>query len=193
LSINGIFKGKFIFETALRPEIEKNIAELRGHFRLYLLSGDNESERERMKTIFGENSDLYFFQTPHDKAAFIEKLKAENKQVMMIGDGLNDAGALLKADVGIAVADNVHQFSPACDMIISAAELRRLPEMIVFCRNALKTVRFGFLLSLLYNVFGVSVALSGNLSPVWAAILMPLSSVTVVLSGIAGTSFFGKK
>jgi Cu+-exporting ATPase len=193
LSINDIFRGKFIFETTLRPDIEKNIAELKKHFRLYLLSGDNESERERMKNIFGENADLLFFQTPHDKSAFIEKLKADNKQVMMIGDGLNDAGALLKADVGVAVSDNVHQFSPACDMIVSGSELRKLPEMILFCRNSVKTVRFGFLLSLLYNVFGVSVALSGNLSPVWAAILMPLSSISVVLSGIVGTSIFGKK
>jgi Cu+-exporting ATPase len=193
VAVGGRVCGVFVFEQEAREGVAEMIGELKKSYRLHLLSGDNDAEKKRMEVIFGEDADLHFRQSPQDKMDFIKSLKEKNAFVMMLGDGLNDAGALMQADVGVAVSDDVNQFSPACDMIVAGESTGELAKMIGYCRDCVKMVRFGFLLSLAYNVVGVSIALTGNLSPIWAAVLMPLSSVTVVLSGIAGTSFFAKK
>nr|MDA3875449.1 heavy metal translocating P-type ATPase [Kiritimatiellia bacterium] len=101
--------------------------------------------------------------------------------------GLNDAGALRHSDVGIAVTENIHSFSPACDAILDARNLPRLPQFLRFSRLTTYVVMVCFGVSLLYNVVGISVAASGHLSPLFAAVLMPLSSVSVLLISVIGT------
>jgi len=98
----------------------------------------------------------------------------------MIGDGLNDAGALRESDCGITIADDVYHFSPACDAILGSEQFRKLPAFLKFTRTAMRIVTGSIGLSFLYNVIGLSFAVSGHLSPVVSAILMPLSSVSVV-------------
>src|SRR4030095_8161820 len=112
---------------------------------------------------------------------------------MMVGDGLNDAGALQQADVGVAVVEQVGTFSPASDVILDAAQLPRLSEVLAFSRCAARVVRAGFVVSGLYNVVGVSIAAAGLLSPLVCAVLMPLSSVTVVLFSIAATRWMARR
>lgn len=98
----------------------------------------------------------------------------------MIGDGLNDAGALKQADTGIVVVDDLNQFSPASDAILKGSELSRLDRFITFSKTSLRVVYVAFGVSFLYNIVGLSFAVSGKLTPLISAVLMPLSSVTVV-------------
>ena len=98
----------------------------------------------------------------------------------MIGDGLNDAGALKSSYAGISVADNLFYFTPASDAIIEGDKLTSLERFLSFSKKNITIIKLSFLLSFLYNIIGISLAAQGNLTPLIAAILMPASSVTVV-------------
>jgi Cu+-exporting ATPase len=100
---------------------------------------------------------------------------------MMLGDGLNDSGALMQADVGIAVNDNTTQFTPACDAILDGSQVKDISKMLTFAGSGKKIVTASFILSMLYNIVGLSFAVSAGLSPLVAAILMPASSISIVL------------
>lgn len=99
---------------------------------------------------------------------------------MMIGDGLNDAGALKQSDLGIAITDNVNNFSPGSDAILDGRSLKKLPTFLQFSKDALRVVYISFGISLTYNVVGLSYAVCGKLSPLVAAVLMPLSTFTII-------------
>ncbi len=142
--------------------------------------------------MFGPAAQLRFNQTTLDKLGFIKRLQRDGKTVLMVGDGLNDAGALKQADVGVAVVENISAFSPASDIIASAQMVPRLADVLRYAKQSVATVRAAFLISTIYNVVGVSIAASGNLSPVVCAILMPLSSVSVVAFACGMTAWLGR-
>jgi Cu+-exporting ATPase len=148
-----------------------------------LLSGDNNREQDALTAYFKAPGTLFFNQSPQDKLDFVKKTQQEGRQVLMLGDGLNDAGALRQSDVGIVVAENTNNFTPACDAILHADEFHRLPKFLSLAGWGITTVNRAYLLAACYNVVGLSYAVTGTLSPVVAAILMPLSSVTIVLFG----------
>ncbi|GAB1405678.1 heavy metal translocating P-type ATPase metal-binding domain-containing protein [Lentimicrobium sp.] len=179
LSINHKFKGYFTLENRYREGLEKVVKGMQ-NFQLHLISGDNDAEHENLKQKLGSKALLFFNQSPTDKLQYIKNLKNEGRQVIMIGDGLNDAGALLSADVGITIADDVYHFSPACDAILQSSKFERLHNFIHFSHLSMRIVYVGYLISFLYNTIGLSFAVQGLLSPVVAAILMPLSSISVV-------------
>jgi P-type Cu+ transporter len=187
VAIDGRLRGAFTLENTLRPEVEKLIPQLGGRYQLVLLSGDNEREAARFKTLFGESAVLRFNQSPADKLEFIRELQRQGRKVMMVGDGLNDAGALKQAEVGVAVVEKIGVFSPASDVILDAHQVPRLSQMMVFSRQSACVVRAGFVISALYNVVGVGIAAAGLLAPIVCAVLMPLSSVSVVLFACAVT------
>ena len=114
------------------------------------------------------------------KKQFIENLQQTGHNVLMTGDGLNDAGAFMQSNVAISVADDIYHFSPAGDAIIDATSFHKLFDVIKYARKSLFIVKVSFAISFLYNAIGLFYALSGTLSPVVGAILMPLSSVSVV-------------
>jgi Cu+-exporting ATPase len=145
------------------------------------LSGDNERESARFRKIFGGDAILKFNQSPADKLNFIRELQHRGRKVMMVGDGLNDAGALKQAEVGVAVVEKIGVFSPASDVILDAAQVPKLAQVLDFSRRSARVVRAGFVISALYNVVGVSIAAAGLLAPIVCAILMPASSVSVVV------------
>jgi Cu+-exporting ATPase len=100
---------------------------------------------------------------------------------MMIGDGLNDAGALKQSNIGIAVAEQTNNFTPASDAIIEAKQLSGLVKFIQLCRANKNIVMASFILSIVYNIIGLYFAVQGNLAPLIAAILMPASSLSILL------------
>ncbi|MGB3152927.1 MAG: HAD-IC family P-type ATPase, partial [Maribacter sp.] len=147
---------------------------------LAILSGDNEGEREYLEQILPKLTPMMFNQKPKNKLEFIRSLQELDKKVLMVGDGLNDAGALAQANVGIAISENVNVFSPACDGIMDASKFKQLYQYILASKKAMKIIKLSFILSLLYNIIGLYFAVTGQLQPVIAAILMPLSSISVV-------------
>ncbi len=178
--IDDAHQGYFLIEKEIRKGIPDLVRELQVNAETYLLIGDHEGERERMEEIFGKNATMRFKQSPMDKLDFIRGLQSNNHQVIMLGDGLNDAGALKQAEVGIAVADDVFSFSPACDAILQADRLAQLADFLRYIKRSINIVKMSIVISLLYNVVGLFFAVQGLLTPIVAAILMPLSSVTVV-------------
>ena len=193
MAIDGRFRGAFVLANTLRPEVRQLLAHLGGRFELALLSGDHANEAARFQELFGPYATLRFNQSPADKLNFIRDLQASGRRVMMVGDGLNDAGALKQADVGVAVVENIGVFSPASDVILDAAQLPRLAEVLKFSRQAARVVRTGFVISALYNLVGVSIAAAGLLAPIVCAVLMPVSSATVVAFACGTTLWLGRR
>ena len=188
--MNNVHMGRFTVSNQYRDGIQELADHLKKEeFDLYVLSGDNDSEKEKLKKIFNKNTQLRFNQSPQQKLDFIKSLQnssisplgVRGKNVLMLGDGLNDAGALMQSNVGIAVSDNTSQFSPACDAILDGTNVKLLDKFIAFARSGKSIVTVSFILSILYNIVGLSFAVRGMLSPMVAAILMPASSISIVL------------
>jgi len=180
VSVDGSCKAHFVVDSKYRSGMEEVIDSLKQDYELHVISGDNDAEKSRLARIFGGDQHLHFNQSPKDKLEYIQKLKNEPHHVLMIGDGLNDAGALNASDVGISIADDIYQFSPACDAILESGRFADLVKFIHFSKTSLNIVKISYAISILYNIIGLSFAVQGLLSPIIAAILMPLSSVTVV-------------
>lgn len=193
VAIDQRYRGCFRLTGALRPDVARLLAGLAPNYELALSSGDNEKERDRFRELFGDSAHVQFNQSPMEKLNFIQRLQRKGRTVMMVGDGLNDAGALKQSDVGVAVVESLNAFSPASDVILSAGMVPRLPSALQFAKSSVRVVRLSFLLSSLYNLVGIGIAASGHLSPIICAILMPLSSVTVVTFACGATSWLGRR
>lgn len=192
VALDGQYRGAFVVGNVLRPEADRLLRELGTRYELALLSGDHARERERFREWFGADARLQFNQSPWDKLGFIRRLQEAGHRVVMVGDGLNDAGALRQSDVGVAVVERIGVFSPASDVIVEAGEVPRLGRTLRFARQAVGLVRAGIGLSALYNVVGISVAAAGLLSPVLCAVLMPISSVSVVTFAVGAARRAGR-
>ncbi len=184
LQIDGALRGYFRLGNAFRPGTQAVLDYFRRQGPIYLLSGDNDRERARLTPLFGEDGSLRFRQSPQDKLRFIKGLQEKGQEVLMLGDGLNDAGALQQSDAGIVVAEDTNNFTPACDAILQADRFERLPLFIDFARRSIRLVYGAYAFAFVYNVIGLSFAVQGALSPIVAAILMPLSSISIVLFGM---------
>lgn len=180
VEIDGIYKGSYIFNNQYRKDLEHLFENLAKKYNLVVLSGDNDGERKILEKMLPSKTKLVFNQKPEEKLSYIENLQKEGKNVMMIGDGLNDSGALAQSNVGISISENVNVFSPACDGILDASKFDKINFFMNYSKNAMKTIYMSFGLSLLYNVVGLSFAITGTLSPIVAAIIMPLSTITIV-------------
>ena len=180
VEINGIYKGSYIFNNQYREGLEQLFERLSKKYKLIVLSGDNDGERPILEKMLPANATLVFNQKPEQKLEYIENLQKEGKNVMMVGDGLNDSGALAQSNVGISISENVNVFSPACDGILDASQFKKIAFFMQYSKNAMKIIYMSFTLSLLYNLVGLSFAVTGNLLPIVAAIIMPLSTITIV-------------
>lgn len=181
VNIDGEVAGRYVFTYHYREGLEKMIGRLQPRYSLSLLSGDNNNEEANLRSLLGQDTPLLFHQQPPGKLQYIEHLQASGKRVMMIGDGLNDAGALQQSDVGIAMAEDTNHFTPASDAILEAKQLPLLHQFIRLCRANRRIILASFFLSILYNIIGLFFAVQGHLSPLIAAILMPSSSLSILL------------
>lgn len=190
IEIDGTYRGRYVFEHALREGISQIISDLQPNYALEVLSGDSSKESHRMRDLFGERASLRFGQSPQQKLDRIRSLQATGAKVMMVGDGLNDAGALKQSNVGLVISDQVNNFSPACDAIIDAKIFEGFYRLISCIKGTKRIIYGAFLLAFMYNVIGLGFAVTGNLSPVVAAILMPTSSITVIVYGVLSSYFY---
>jgi len=157
------------------------------------LTGDSTADMEKLQALFGGDAHLEANQTPQDKLDAIDSLTTAGRNVLMLGDGLNDAGALRAATVGVAVSEDTSAFSPASDGIIDAGQLVLLPVFLRIARRCRTLVHISFGLSFLYNIVGLSFAVAGKLSPLTAAILMPASSISVVVFATFATRWMARR
>lgn len=193
IKINEIYCGKYIFNNQYREGLAELFEQLSFHYKIKVLSGDNEGERELLESILPKGTKLIFNQKPEQKLEFIKKLQQEGGNVMMVGDGLNDAGALAQSNIGISISENVNVFSPACDAILDASEFKKLNYFLKLSKKSITTIKMSFALSILYNIVGLSFAITGNLLPLVAAIIMPLSTVTIVSFVTIVSNFYAKR
>ena len=193
ISISGNYYGNFIFDNEYRKGLGKLFSSLDKNYGIKVLSGDNEGERALLEKMLPSETEMVFNQKPEQKLEFIKNLQETGKNVLMIGDGLNDAGALAQSNVGISIAENVNVFSPACDAILDADGFGNIGKFLKLSHKSIWVIKMSFGLSLLYNVVGLSFALSGNLLPLVAAIIMPLSTVTIISFVTVMSNFYMRK
>lgn len=191
LMIDGYYLGYFGFFHEYREGM-KQVAQLAPPYALYLLSGDQDHERTELLAYFSDKH-MFFEQSPQQKLDQIKTLQQQGHQVMMLGDGLNDSGALMQSNVGIAVTDNVNNFSPGSDAILDGHSFHKIPAFLRFSKDTVGIIHCSFLISLTYNLLGLSYAVSGTLSPLVAAVLMPLSTATIISFTTLATHFMAKR
>lgn len=191
VNINGNMKGYYRCKNIYREQMHDVLSVLKPTYQLNLLSGDTDAEKGHLGKYF-ESFRMQFRQSPEDKRKYIEFLSA-NQKVIMIGDGLNDAGALQQSNCGISIAETSGNFSPASDVIINANVFYKIPTFLKYATTCKKTVYWSLAVSLTYNLIGLFFAMQGMLKPIVAAILMPLSSVSIVLFVTAMSTFWAKK
>jgi Cu+-exporting ATPase len=193
IKINEVYFGKYIFNNQYREGLPELFKALSVNYKIKVLSGDNEGERNSLESILPKNTELIFNQKPEQKLEFIKKLQEKGQNVMMVGDGLNDAGALAQSNIGISISENVNVFSPACDAILDASEFENLNYFLKLSKKSITTIKMSFALSILYNIVGLSFAITGNLQPLVAAIIMPLSTVTIVSFVTVMSNYYARK
>lgn len=193
ISKDDVPLGHFRIKNTYRDGMGQLAEQLSGKYKIHILSGDNDGEQVNIANMFGTDASLRFNQTPVDKLNYINQLQQEGRQVLMIGDGLNDAGALKQADVGLAVTEDANNFFPAADGMLKADSLVKLNLILRFTKVCMQVMRYSFFISLLYNVVGLYFAVRGELLPVIAAILMPLSSVSVISFTVLSSTLKAKR
>ena len=187
LTINGEEHAYFEHQAKLRKNVASTLAQLAPNFDLSLLSGDQDHHAQSFEKLFLRADALHFNHSPKEKLAYIKKLQAQGATVLMVGDGLNDAGALQQADVGLVITEENNNFSPACDGILSSTNFAHFASFLSYIQQSKWIIYLAYGFALVYNVFGLSYAVQATLSPVIAAILMPLSSITIILLAVLGT------
>ncbi len=192
VSKNGQFLGKFIFKNEYRENLKKLFTKLT-HYKIFILSGDNSSEEDQLKKIIPNCSAMAFNQSPENKLDYIQNLQNDGSKVMMLGDGLNDAGALKQSNVGVAISDDSNSFTPSSDVIMNGEKVTQLNDYLNVCKGSINIVKSTFVISFLYNIIGLSFAVTGNMSPLFAAIIMPISSISVITFTTVSTWILGKK
>ncbi|MEM8909270.1 MAG: HAD-IC family P-type ATPase, partial [Bacteroidota bacterium] len=193
VQIDGQSQGYFEHQPILRKGLKAVMAQLKSKYQLSLLSGDRNRHWTYFVDLFGGRNALHFNHRPQEKLQYIQSLQKKGAVVMMIGDGLNDAGALQQADVGLVITEDNNNFSPACDGVLSEKAFATLPRYLAYVNQSRWVIYGAYTFALCYNFVGLSYAVQGLLSPVIAAILMPLSSISIISWGILGTWLVSRK
>lgn len=191
--IDGEVLGTLSLQQHIRKGVKDMFVQLANKIKCVILSGDTDHQHDYLKKQLGEETQFNFNCSPQDKLSYIKAEQANGAYVGMVGDGLNDAGALLESNVGISVVDDISSFTPAADAIIEGDKLERLPAIMRLCAQSNKIIKTCFIFSLIYNLTGVYFAVQGLLSPLIAAILMPLSTLTIVIITYAFSNIMAKR
>lgn len=193
VEINDEYLGNFIIRQRWRKGLSGVFQKLSMRGDLHLLSGDQSHDKQELIAFFDNVGKMHFEQSPQEKLDYISALQNSGKKVLMFGDGLNDSGALKQSDLGIAVTDNINNFTPGCDAVLDGKSFEKLPLFIQQSKDAVRVIHMSFGISLTYNIIGLFFAIQGMLSPLIAAILMPLSTITIILFTTIAVRAFARK
>jgi Cu2+-exporting ATPase len=179
------------FADVIRADARSSLERLHAlGFELEVLSGDHPQVVQNLSNQLG----LPFVRacggaSPETKLERIRSLRASGQRIFMVGDGVNDAAAMSAANVGIAVHGGAEVCLAAADVFTTRPGLTTVVLAALGARRSVRAIRLGVALSLAYNLVGIALAISGHLSPLVAAILMPLSSITVVTLALRSKTF----
>jgi Cu2+-exporting ATPase len=174
----------FAFADRLRPGAETAVAALKAQGkRIILLSGDAEGPVAAMAERLGIAEWSANCQ-PQDKAARVTALSAAGQRVLMVGDGLNDTAALAGAHVSVSPASALDAARVASDIVLLGQDMAPLADALRIAGQARRRIKENFVISVLYNVVAVPLALAGLATPLAAALAMSLSSITVALNAL---------
>lgn len=193
VAVNHKYIGRFIISNQFREGLSPTLSFFKKNYKISVISGDSNKDEPFLRDLLGENAVLKFQQQPEDKLQYIKSLQTHGDHVMFMGDGLNDAGALKQSNVGIAIAENSNNFTPASDAILEAGSFNRMPVFIKMSRANKVIIIVTFIVSVIYNIVGIYFALKGVLSPMIAAILMPSSSLSILLLTYGASNLLAKK
>ena len=179
-AIDGIEVMRLRIEDRLRPDAAEAIRGLRDDgVRVTLLTGDRRAAAERIAEQLG-GIEVIAEVLPEDKDRVIAELQRDGHRVAMVGDGVNDAPALVRADVGIAVGSGTDVSIASADIVLMTNELVRVRDAGLLARRTLRAIRQNIGLSIAYNLTMVPLAMAATITPLIAAISMPLSSLAVI-------------
>lgn len=183
-AVDGKLIASFELEDSLKEGAKALIAYLNGiGVNVVMATGDHEKVATRVaKSVGIEN--FKFGMSPIDKADYISLLKSEGKKVVMVGDGINDALALSKADVAIAMGNGADVALAVSDVVILNDSLKAIEESFMISRRTFKFIKQNLALSLFYNMITIPMAMAGFVVPLVAALSMSLSSLMVVGNSI---------
>lgn len=193
ISTDEKVRGCFVVTSVVRDGVKDMIRDVGSANEVFLLSGDTAKQDASLLRLFNDESKTHFGKTPFEKLEFVKELKSKRKTVLMVGDGLNDSGAVGAADVGVSVSDDITGFTPAGDGILTGERVKDTGKFLRFSKDAMTIIKISFTISVLYNITGLTYAVSGSMTPLFAAILMPLSSLTVIVITSLGSLIFAKK
>ncbi len=191
LLVDGTELGRFLIKNKYKQGIPEMFESLK-NYKLYVLSGDREANRAQLMTDQIFTGEAYFDLTAQQKLDFVKQLETEHPS-MVIGDGVNDAGALKQASVGVAVVEDDYTFSPANDIMLQDFGIKNLLQLLQMGKNTRRIMALTFVYSLLYNTAGLSFALRGELTPVLAAVLMPASSLGIIALSYLGSLWYSRR
>lgn len=189
ISIKNEILGYFLLKNKFHKNL-KNIFKKLKEYNISIISGDNDYDKFYLKSILPKKSKLFFYKTPKEKFFYIKKLQKKGKKVMMFGDGINDIIALKKSNVSVAVSNNNNNFLPSCDVLMEFKKFNLLPFFLKISKFSIIIIIVSFIISFIYNIIGITFAIKGNLNPIISAILMPLSSISVILFTTLSTFLF---
>lgn len=184
--VNDEHLGSFSLEHAVRPGVHTMIDDLSKNLAVHLLTGDSSPLSPELSDVFA-SCDVIQGASPAQKVDHVVRLQSIDKRVLMVGDGLNDLAALSAANVSVAVSNSTAKIVPACDIVLDAEHLGNIPSMLAYAKKQKAVVATAFWFTMMYNVIGLSLSLTGQLTPVITAIMMPASSLFVVAISIAGS------
>jgi Cu+-exporting ATPase len=193
LDVEGIPAGEFEISDIIRPEAAEAIRQLRGMgLAVWMISGDHSRVAQRIAREAGiDEANVIAEALPADKEREISRLRSEGRQVAMVGDGVNDAPALARADTGIAIGAGADVAIEAGGIVLMRADLTGVPEALRLSRRTLQVIRQNLFWAFAYNVIGIPIAAGlfypwtgWTLSPMIASAAMALSSVSVVANSL---------